>query len=251
MLSLRTYAFTLDHTAAFPGSPGWKLTLHLWTTIPGAEEFVARAARRFLSASDPAIRQELIQAAEATLRQGVPTPPVNNAEAAQSWALGLLHRIDDGLGPLGYAVMRMEVRGTLEGRPDAAEINVLVTHPRWPAAEPPVDEPPEAAATVEVVLTTVPDVETGARIGRELVEARLAACVNVVPGVRSLYVWQGKLCDESEALLVIKTAADRREEMMGRLKTAHPYATPEILALRPHQGWPDYLRWVIDSTRPS
>lgn len=105
--------------------------------------------------------------------------------------------------------------------------------------------PPNA---VVVLLSTCPSAEAGAAIARKLVEARIAACVNIVPGVRSIYRWKGEICDDAEVLLVLKTAAARQSEAMAALKAAHPYEVPEILVLRPEDGWPDYLKWVIEST---
>jgi periplasmic divalent cation tolerance protein len=99
-----------------------------------------------------------------------------------------------------------------------------------------------------VVLCTVPDAATGERIAEALVEERLAACVNLVPGLRSFYRWKGKLQREAELLLVIKTRAERLDALMERLKSLHPYEVPEILALPIAAGSEAYLLWIEENT---
>lgn len=98
-----------------------------------------------------------------------------------------------------------------------------------------------------VILCTVPDRESGARIGRTLVEERYAACVNLVPGLTSIYQWQGAVQEEPECLLVIKTTAARFEALAERLRSLHPYAVPEIIALPITAGHPAYLNWITES----
>ncbi len=89
---------------------------------------------------------------------------------------------------------------------------------------------------VRVVLTTVPDAAVGARLARTLVEERLAACVNLVPGVQSFYRWQGQLEEAVELLLVVKTRADRSAALAARIQALHPYELPEVLELAPSGG---------------
>lgn len=108
--------------------------------------------------------------------------------------------------------------------------------------------PSESA--VEVVLVTAPDAETGARIARVLVEERLAACVNVVPGLRSIYRFEGRIEDEAEVLLLAKTRTDRRAALAERVKEIHPYALPEVLALPAAGGSAAYLDWVRGECAP-
>jgi periplasmic divalent cation tolerance protein len=103
---------------------------------------------------------------------------------------------------------------------------------------------------VRVVLITVPDGDTATGLGRALVEARLAACVNVVPGVRSLYRWKGKVQDDPELLLVVKTRADRIAALEARVRDLHPYELPEILALPAVGGSEAYLDWVRTEASP-
>lgn len=95
-----------------------------------------------------------------------------------------------------------------------------------------------------VVLVTAPDSDTAARLARALVEERLAACGNLVPGVRSIYRWEGKICDEAEVLLVLKTTADHADALRDRLLALHPYACPEVLVLPVEGGHAAYLAWV-------
>ena len=95
-----------------------------------------------------------------------------------------------------------------------------------------------------VVLSTVAKAEDAERIGRALVEGGLAACVNVLPAVTSIYRWKGKLEREEERLLLIKTRADRFEALREALVALHPYEVPEVLALPVAAGHAPYLEWL-------
>lgn len=99
-----------------------------------------------------------------------------------------------------------------------------------------------------VVLCTVPDAAVGERLARGAVEARLAACVNILPGVRSIYRWQGRIQDEAEVQLVIKTRAEHFSELEAWLKQHHPYDVPEVIALPAHAVSPAYLAWIENET---
>ncbi len=103
---------------------------------------------------------------------------------------------------------------------------------------------------VLVVLVTTPSAEVAAELARALVEARLAACGSVVPGLRSVYRWEGQVHDEVEALLVLKTTRDRFEALRDELLRRHPYEVPEVLALPVEAGSERYLAWVAGETRP-
>lgn len=105
-------------------------------------------------------------------------------------------------------------------------------------------------AEVRVALVTAPDAETGARIGRALVEERLAACVNVVPGVRSIFRWEGAVQDEGEVLLVVKTAPERGEALAARVRELHPDDVPEVVLLPVTGGSAPYLDWVRQEVAP-
>jgi periplasmic divalent cation tolerance protein len=101
-----------------------------------------------------------------------------------------------------------------------------------------------------VVLSTAPSQAAGIGLGRRLVEERLAACVNVVPAVRSVYVWRGAVEEADEALLVIKTRRDCYPALARRIQELHTYAVPEIVALPIEAGTPAYLDWVRDTVAP-
>ena len=102
---------------------------------------------------------------------------------------------------------------------------------------------------IMIVFSTCPDAESASRIGRALVEERLAACVNVVPGIRSIYRWQGAIEDQSEVLMIVKTTADRLAQMSERLVELHPYDVPEVVAVSVAGGHDAYFRWVAEATR--
>ena len=97
-----------------------------------------------------------------------------------------------------------------------------------------------------VALSTVGSAEEADRLARALVERRLAACVNVVPGVVSHYRWQGELQRDEERLLVIKTRAERIEALRDALRELHPYELPELVAFEISAGSPEYLKWLDD-----
>ena len=100
-----------------------------------------------------------------------------------------------------------------------------------------------------VVLSTVARAEDAERIGRALVERGLAACVNVVPGLVSIYRWQGQLESQEERLLLIKTRAERFEALREALVALHPYEVPEVVALPIAAGHAPYLAWLDDNSR--
>ena len=95
-----------------------------------------------------------------------------------------------------------------------------------------------------LVLSTVASAEDGERLARALVEKRVAACVNVLPAVTSFYRWEGKLQRGEERLLLIKTRADRFEELRQALVELHPYEVPEVIALPITAGHGPYVSWL-------
>lgn len=99
-----------------------------------------------------------------------------------------------------------------------------------------------------VMMCTAPDAEVAARLGRDLVDKALVACVNIVPGLRSIYRWQGAVCDEPEVLMVIKTRKSKAEDVSAALRASHPYQTPEIIALPVVGSLDVYADWIRDST---
>ncbi|MBM4184369.1 MAG: divalent-cation tolerance protein CutA [Gemmatimonadetes bacterium] len=103
---------------------------------------------------------------------------------------------------------------------------------------------PASGSGVVAVLTTAPNMEVAERIGETLVAERLAACANVVPGVRSVFRWQGAVSRESEVLVLVKTTSDALEALRRRIVEVHPYDVPEVIALDVCAGHEPYLDWV-------
>ncbi|MER3455386.1 MAG: divalent-cation tolerance protein CutA [candidate division GAL15 bacterium] len=98
-----------------------------------------------------------------------------------------------------------------------------------------------------VCLITVPDLESARRIAQTLVEERLAACVNLVPGVRSVYRWQGAVEEAEEVLLVVKTTQERFPALRERVGSLHPYQVPEVVSLPVQDALAAYRAWVQES----
>jgi len=101
---------------------------------------------------------------------------------------------------------------------------------------------------VWIVMTNVPDRETAQAIARALVEARAAACVNVMSACISVYRWRGKIETADEVPLFIKTTERRYPEVERLIRSLHPYELPEIIAVPAGRGLPDYLSWVAETT---
>jgi periplasmic divalent cation tolerance protein len=99
-----------------------------------------------------------------------------------------------------------------------------------------------------VVFVTTPDEGVAVRIAKSLVEARLAACVNIIKDIRSIYSWQGKIEDDSEVLLVVKTRNEHFDSLSKKIKELHSYSVPEIIALPIIKGSEDYLKWIREVT---
>ncbi len=102
----------------------------------------------------------------------------------------------------------------------------------------------EVAEGLCVVLLTAPDAATAQRLARALVEERLAACVNRIPGLRSIYRWQGAVQEDAEELLIAKTLRARIPALAKRVADLHPYALPEVIALPVVGGSAAYLDWI-------
>ncbi len=100
---------------------------------------------------------------------------------------------------------------------------------------------------VIVVLSTCPDETVARDLGRRLVESGRAACVNVIPGLRSIYRWQDRIEEDNEAMMLIKTVQERVDEITAWLEQEHPYALPEVVVLPVTAGLPGYLKWVADT----
>ena len=100
-----------------------------------------------------------------------------------------------------------------------------------------------------ITFSTCKDRRQANRIARTLVKEKLAACVNIVPGVASIYTWEGKIEEGKEVLLVIKSRAALSKRLAARVKALHSYSVPEVVTIPIASGNPDYLRWVRVSTR--
>ncbi len=105
-------------------------------------------------------------------------------------------------------------------------------------------EPADLVGQARVVLCTAPTLEVAETLARGLVEAGLAACVNLLPGVRSVYRWEGALHVDDEVQMVIKTTAAQFAALERHLQSHHPYDTPEVLALEVADGSHAYLAWL-------
>jgi len=101
---------------------------------------------------------------------------------------------------------------------------------------------------IKVVFVTVPDEENAEKIAREVVQSRLAACVNIVKNISSIYMWKGKVEEGGELLLIIKTSSSAFKRLKDRIKTIHPYSVPEIIAIDVTDGNRDYIKWVLEET---
>ncbi len=110
--------------------------------------------------------------------------------------------------------------------------------------------PPNPAPDALVVLCTCPDKTTATGIATALLAENLAACVNCVAGIRSMYRWDGQIRDDTEVLLVIKTSAARYAALEALLRAEHPYEMPEIIALPVVAGAAEYLHWIRQATSP-
>lgn len=104
-------------------------------------------------------------------------------------------------------------------------------------------------SAVILILCTVPDQATAEKIGCQLIENHLAACVNVIPDIHSIYEWKGKLTRDEELLLLIKSSNERLKEIIDFIRQAHPYEMPEVIAFTVTNGSLDYLKWVVQTTK--
>ncbi len=100
--------------------------------------------------------------------------------------------------------------------------------------------------SVYLVLSTASSLKEGERIARHLIQKRLAACVNVVPGLFSHFFWGGNLCREKEVLLLIKTVKGELKRIVKNIKELHSYSVPEILFFEAQGGEDQYLSWVVE-----
>ena len=102
-------------------------------------------------------------------------------------------------------------------------------------------------AEVLIAFCTFPDSDVAAGAAKEVVEARLAACANILPQVHSIYRWEGKVESAEEVLAIFKLEKSCYKEFEAKIRSIHPYEVPEIIAFPLSQGFPTYLQWVVDS----
>lgn len=99
---------------------------------------------------------------------------------------------------------------------------------------------------MRVILMTAPGEEKALEIAEALVQEGLAACVNVVPAIRSVYRWKGAVCKDAETLMIAKARAPDVDELVARVRKLHPYECPEVLCLPVKEGFEDYVTWVLN-----
>ena len=103
------------------------------------------------------------------------------------------------------------------------------------------------AAKILLALSTFPDAETARRISNQLVTAKFAACVNILPAVESIYRWKEKIETAGEVIVFFKTTPARQKAFQEKLRSLHPYDVPEIIFMSVTNGLPEYVRWVIEN----
>jgi periplasmic divalent cation tolerance protein len=99
-----------------------------------------------------------------------------------------------------------------------------------------------------VVFITAPNEDESAKIARALVEARIAGCVNIIKNIRSIYSWEGKIEDEDEVFMIVKTRKELFKSLAGKVRELHSYSVPEIIAFPIVEGSEDYLQWLREVT---
>ena len=100
-----------------------------------------------------------------------------------------------------------------------------------------------------IIYCTCPDIETADRISRLAIRQHMAACVNQLPGITSVYEWDGKIQQNQEVLLIIKSTQERFDAIQNLIREEHPYELPELIAVPITQGLPDYLEWIKQCTK--
>ena len=103
-------------------------------------------------------------------------------------------------------------------------------------------------SSINVVISTIDSLEAAHEIASRLVSDHLAACVNILPTVSSVYKWKGKIHQDQECMLILKTSTDRVDELVERMISFHPYEVPEILAIPVEKGYRGYMDWVAETT---
>lgn len=99
-----------------------------------------------------------------------------------------------------------------------------------------------------LIYTTLESMEDAKRVGRALVDSKLAACVNILPAMTAIYEWQGELREAGEVVMLIKTRKGRLDEALARTKEMHPYDTPALLVIEPSEVDHDFAAWIAEQT---
>lgn len=107
-----------------------------------------------------------------------------------------------------------------------------------------------SGAGIRIAYVTAPSLEAAGVLARALVTERLAGCVNLLPGMKSIYTWEGRIEEADEVVLVVKTTVDRWAEMERRIRELHPYQTPCIMGFDAAAAGDAFARWIVDATRP-
>jgi periplasmic divalent cation tolerance protein len=103
----------------------------------------------------------------------------------------------------------------------------------------------------QIILCTCPDFDTANNIAKQLVTEKLAACINILPGITSVYEWQGVIETAQEHLLLVKSCQLHYEKIAAKIKSLHPYEVPEVIAVTIENGLPDYLKWINTCVLPN
>jgi len=98
-----------------------------------------------------------------------------------------------------------------------------------------------------VAFVTTPDRESARKLARSIIDQKLAACVNIVPNIESIYMWEGKVTEDNEYLMMVKTRTNRIDELSKFVRENHPYSVAEVISLPIQNGNPPYLDWIAQS----
>jgi len=101
-----------------------------------------------------------------------------------------------------------------------------------------------------LILSTIDTDHHAKMVAEKLISSQLAACVNIIPGIQSVYEWEGKYCHDKERLLLIKTTKENETDLYQMIQKIHPYELPEIISLPIQNGSPDYLNWIRKKVSP-
>jgi periplasmic divalent cation tolerance protein len=101
-----------------------------------------------------------------------------------------------------------------------------------------------------IIFVTAPSEKIASQIGKMIISKKLAACVNIIPEIRSLYRWKNKICNDKEFLIIIKSSAKRFNELAVKIQKMHPYEIPEIISIPITKGSNSYMKWLSENIKP-